>query len=140
MMRAHAVWAAARLGRHDLLELVRVDRSPEVCAELAALGQVPPRTDRAAVHMRRAGTTAATTPPTAPPVDMRAPTTHALAPPAHPVPTRIDPAPVDPTPAGWPTRREAPPRHERLPAQDRRHPVVPLGAVAAAAPRGVRRC
>ena len=33
------------------------------------------------------------------------------------------------------SRREAPARHQRLPAQDRRDPVVPLGAVAAAAAR-----
>ena len=36
MLRAHAAWAAARLGRHDLLELVAADRDPDVQAELAA--------------------------------------------------------------------------------------------------------
>ena len=36
-------------------------------------------------------------------------------------------------------RREAPARHERLPAEDRRHPVAAVGVVAAAAARLVRR-
>ena len=36
-------------------------------------------------------------------------------------------------------RREAPARHERLPAQDRRHPVAAVGVVAAAAARPLRR-
>ena len=35
--------------------------------------------------------------------------------------------------------REAPPRHERLPAQDRRDPVAAVGVVAAAAARPLRR-
>ncbi|HEX7167571.1 MAG TPA: tRNA epoxyqueuosine(34) reductase QueG [Acidimicrobiales bacterium] len=37
LVRAHAVWAAARLGRHDLLTAVEADRSSEVAAELCAL-------------------------------------------------------------------------------------------------------
>ena len=37
VLRAHAVWAAARLGRRDLLVLVRADDDPLVTAELAAL-------------------------------------------------------------------------------------------------------
>ena len=36
--------------------------------------------------------------------------------------------------------REAPARHQRLPAQGRRHPVLPLGAVAAAAARRASPC
>ena len=36
MLRAHAAWAAARLGRHDLLALVAADHDPDVQAELAA--------------------------------------------------------------------------------------------------------
>jgi epoxyqueuosine reductase len=40
MLRAHAVWAAARLGRADLLALVAGDESPEVRAELADLRSV----------------------------------------------------------------------------------------------------
>jgi epoxyqueuosine reductase len=35
VLRAHAAWAADRLGRADLLELVAADPSPEVRAELA---------------------------------------------------------------------------------------------------------
>ncbi len=38
-----------------------------------------------------------------------------------------------------PRAGEAPARHQRLPAQGRRHPVVPLGALAAAAARRRRR-
>ncbi len=37
VLRAHAVWAAARLGRRDLLAAVADDDSPEVAAERAAL-------------------------------------------------------------------------------------------------------
>jgi epoxyqueuosine reductase len=37
IIRAHGVWAAARLGRHDLLELVRHDTDPLVTAELESL-------------------------------------------------------------------------------------------------------
>jgi epoxyqueuosine reductase len=37
ILRAHAVWAAARLGRGDLLSLVHHDDDPHVRAELAAL-------------------------------------------------------------------------------------------------------
>jgi epoxyqueuosine reductase len=36
MLRAHAAWAARRLGRDDLLELVTGDESPEVVEELRA--------------------------------------------------------------------------------------------------------
>jgi hypothetical protein len=35
-VRAHAVWAAARLGRPDLLGPLEQDRDPLVAAELAA--------------------------------------------------------------------------------------------------------
>lgn len=38
VVRAHAVWAAARLGRHDLLDVVRDDHDPMVLSELAAAG------------------------------------------------------------------------------------------------------
>jgi epoxyqueuosine reductase len=38
IVRAHAVWAAARLGRPDLLSVVQGDRDPLVAAELAATG------------------------------------------------------------------------------------------------------
>jgi hypothetical protein len=34
MLRAHAAWAATRLGRPDLLRLVADDPDPEVRAEL----------------------------------------------------------------------------------------------------------
>jgi epoxyqueuosine reductase len=37
MLRAHAAWAAHRLGRADLLDLVTADDAPEVRDELAAL-------------------------------------------------------------------------------------------------------
>jgi hypothetical protein len=35
MLRAHAVWAARRLGREDLLVLLGPDQPAEVTAELA---------------------------------------------------------------------------------------------------------
>jgi epoxyqueuosine reductase len=41
VVRAHAVWAARRLGHADLLDLVRDDDDPDVRAELVA--PVPPR-------------------------------------------------------------------------------------------------
>jgi epoxyqueuosine reductase len=41
LVRAHAVWAAARLGRPDLLHQVEQDRDPLVRAELAAAGARP---------------------------------------------------------------------------------------------------
>jgi hypothetical protein len=37
MLRAHAVWAARRLGADDLLELVRHDADPDVRHELSAV-------------------------------------------------------------------------------------------------------
>jgi epoxyqueuosine reductase len=37
LLRAHAVWAAARLGRRDLLDLVAKDDDPKVRIELARL-------------------------------------------------------------------------------------------------------
>jgi epoxyqueuosine reductase len=43
VVRAHAVWAARRLGRDDLLSLVAGDADPEVEAELARV--VPVRRD-----------------------------------------------------------------------------------------------
>ena len=43
MVRAHAVWAAARLGRADLLDLVSGDEDPDVRDELSAAGSVPVR-------------------------------------------------------------------------------------------------
>jgi len=42
LVRSHAVWAAARLGRHDLLSAVRDDVDPSVQAELAGVGSVRP--------------------------------------------------------------------------------------------------
>jgi epoxyqueuosine reductase len=42
LVRSHAVWAAARLGRHDLLTAVRGDADPSVQAELAGVGSVRP--------------------------------------------------------------------------------------------------
>lgn len=44
MLRSHAVWAARRLGRHDLLAAVADDADPAVRAELVA----PPPPERAA--------------------------------------------------------------------------------------------
>ena len=41
-------------------------------------------------------------------------------------------------PRGWRRTHEAPARHQRLPTQDRRHPVAAVGVVAAAAARPVR--
>jgi epoxyqueuosine reductase len=41
VVRSHAVWAAARLGRHDLLGAVWGDPDPAVQAELAGVGSVP---------------------------------------------------------------------------------------------------
>ena len=35
IVRSHAVWAAARLGRRDLLGAVHYDRDPLLAAELA---------------------------------------------------------------------------------------------------------
>ena len=43
MVRAHAVWAASRLGRVDLLDLVSGDDDPDVRDELSAAGSVPVR-------------------------------------------------------------------------------------------------
>lgn len=43
MVRAHAAWAASRLGRYDLLELVAGDADPDVRDELSAAGSVPVR-------------------------------------------------------------------------------------------------
>ena len=40
LLRSHAVWAAARLGRGDLLGPVRDDLDPSVQAELAGVGEV----------------------------------------------------------------------------------------------------
>jgi HEAT repeat protein len=37
LLRAHAVWAAARLGRRDLLDLVAHDVDPKVRIELTCL-------------------------------------------------------------------------------------------------------
>ena len=87
LLRAHAVWAARRLGRADLL---------------AAVARRP----------RPAGAGRAATAPTcgAAPRSRRS--------------TAVTP------PAG----------HQRLPAQDRRHPVLPVGAVAPAAARRRRPC
>jgi epoxyqueuosine reductase len=42
VVRSHAVWAAARMGRGDLLEAVRTDPDPSVQTELAAAASVPP--------------------------------------------------------------------------------------------------
>lgn len=47
MLRAHAVWAAARLDRRDLLVAVAADQAPEVRAELDAVGFPPDTTVRA---------------------------------------------------------------------------------------------
>lgn len=43
IIRGHAVWAAARLGRRDLLALVDDDSDPDVRRELSAAPTVPPR-------------------------------------------------------------------------------------------------
>ena len=45
VLQAHAVWAAARLGRHDLLAdlVARGSASAEVAEELALIGEVEPR-------------------------------------------------------------------------------------------------
>jgi epoxyqueuosine reductase len=45
MVRAHAVWAAARLGRDDLLARLASDPDPDVQAELAAAEAVPSSLD-----------------------------------------------------------------------------------------------
>jgi epoxyqueuosine reductase len=42
MLRAHAIWAARRLGHDELLDAVARDQDPEVRAELAR-ADVPPR-------------------------------------------------------------------------------------------------
>jgi epoxyqueuosine reductase len=42
MLRSHAVWAAARLGRGDLLDAVLDDPDPSVRAEMALIGGVVP--------------------------------------------------------------------------------------------------
>jgi epoxyqueuosine reductase len=42
LVRSHAVWAAARMGRDDLLDAVRADPDPSVQAELAAASSVQP--------------------------------------------------------------------------------------------------
>ena len=47
MVRAHAVWAAARLGKPDLMDLVSSDPDPDVMAELRASTQVEAREQRA---------------------------------------------------------------------------------------------
>jgi epoxyqueuosine reductase len=41
LVRSHAVWAAARLGRRDLLGAVWDDADPSVQAELAGVGSIP---------------------------------------------------------------------------------------------------
>jgi epoxyqueuosine reductase len=41
LVRSHAVWAAARMGRDDLLDAVRADADPSVQAELAVAASVP---------------------------------------------------------------------------------------------------
>jgi hypothetical protein len=41
MLRAHAAWAADRLGRRDLLAVLDGDTAPEVADELAALAVRP---------------------------------------------------------------------------------------------------
>jgi epoxyqueuosine reductase len=41
LLRSHAVWAAARLGRHDLLAGMAADPDPEVAAELDLAGVAP---------------------------------------------------------------------------------------------------
>ena len=41
LVRAHAVWAAARLGRTDLLDALRGDPDPDVQVELARAAEVP---------------------------------------------------------------------------------------------------
>jgi epoxyqueuosine reductase len=42
IVRSHAVWAANRLGRSDLLDPVRADRDPLVMAELSLIAEVGP--------------------------------------------------------------------------------------------------
>lgn len=46
LVRSHAVWAAARLGRADLMDLVTSDPDPDVLAELRASIHVEPRDRR----------------------------------------------------------------------------------------------
>lgn len=52
LIRAHAVWAAARLGRTELVVSCAQDPNPLVAAEVAAAGSVPPRSDAGSRRVR----------------------------------------------------------------------------------------
>lgn len=52
LIRAHAVWAAARLGRTEMVAAMASDRDPLVVAEVAAVPSVTPRSDGAAGTVR----------------------------------------------------------------------------------------
>lgn len=52
LIRAHAVWAAARLGQGDLVVAMAADDDPMVAAEVAAAGSVNARSDAAPGHVR----------------------------------------------------------------------------------------
>jgi len=52
LIRAHAVWAAARLGRADMVATMTTDRDPVVLAEVAAAPGVAPRSDAAVGSVR----------------------------------------------------------------------------------------
>ena len=45
LIRAHAVWAAARLGRTEMVAAMATDQDPLVVAEVAAAASVAPRSD-----------------------------------------------------------------------------------------------
>lgn len=52
LIRAHAVWAAARLGRTDVVATMGSDRDPLVVAEVTAAATVTPRSDAAVGTVR----------------------------------------------------------------------------------------
>ena len=51
-LRAHALWASARLGLSEVRELLKSDPSPEVQAELRRWDEVPDRTSTGAAHTK----------------------------------------------------------------------------------------
>lgn len=55
LLRAHAVWAAARLGRRDLVAAQAADGDPLVTAEVAAAAAVATRSDSGAGSVRSFG-------------------------------------------------------------------------------------
>lgn len=52
LIRAHAVWAAARLGRTDMVATMASDRDPLVITEVTAAATVTPRSDAAVGTVR----------------------------------------------------------------------------------------